>query len=103
MRKKLEEMTEEEFEAVLDNLARPDYGEFTDEEFFGALAAMEASEPTERIELIGTVTADGVIFEPTDGVRVRGNEIWVGDKCLIVTLRRKVGSDRRKQAYHTAC
>jgi hypothetical protein len=44
MSKSWTDLSDEEFEQVLDNLSDPEYGQLTDAEFFGALSAMDEAD-----------------------------------------------------------
>ena len=44
MSKSWTDLSDEEFEQVLDNLSDPEYGQLTDAEFFGALLAMDEAD-----------------------------------------------------------
>jgi len=63
-----------------------DFGELTLNEFFTALAAIDEEEAREVIELTGLVKDSQFVFQEPALLRVKGNEIQLGDKRIIIKL-----------------
>lgn len=84
MSKKWTEMSDEGFVQLLDNLSRPEYGELTDTEFFGALAAMDAAD---EIYLTGHIENGQLVFDEPAPLLVKGNVIQLGPKRIVIELR----------------
>jgi hypothetical protein len=86
------EMTEEEFDVLLDKLAEGEFGALTPSAFMEALWTLTAQQAEEVIEVAAEVLGDELRFEPTAALPVRGNEILIGDKRLVVRLKRPAGN-----------
>lgn len=83
--KRLEDMTEEEFNAVLHGFLAEDFGDLTWEQFDTALAALNEMEP-EVIELAARVSEGQLHFQESAAVRVAGNSIDLGDRRIVIKL-----------------
>jgi len=80
-------MSSEEFEALLDKMQTEEFGELTTDEFFTALSALaDAETPCGTIELLATVKVGHLIFLEPAPLHVRGNEIHLGDKRVVIKL-----------------
>ena len=55
-------------------------------QFFEILAEIERRRKNEAIEVKMRVVEGQVAFEPSDQIRALGNEIWVGDKRIVVQM-----------------
>lgn len=86
MKETLVDLTREEFEALTDAFADPEYGELSPAEFGAVLAALEEAEG-EVIELTGRVDHGVLRFDASSRLPVEGNEIRLGDKRIRITLR----------------
>jgi hypothetical protein len=80
-----------ELEAVLDHVFSEEFGDLTTDQFFDGLAALDAAEPTQRIEIPIRLEHGRVIPQEVAGIKVQENEIWVGDKRLVLRLQTSVG------------
>jgi Glu-tRNA(Gln) amidotransferase subunit E-like FAD-binding protein len=84
--KKIEDLSEQEFRGMLDHMASEEFDRLTVAQFFDVLAAMEEDEPREAIERRATVKEGQLAFlEPTP-LPTHGNQIRIGDKCVVITL-----------------
>jgi hypothetical protein len=68
MSKSWTDLSDEDFEQVLDNLSDPEYGQLTDAEFFGALSAMDEAD---EIKLTAHLSEGGK--KSVKRIRNRGN------------------------------
>ena len=84
--KTFEELTSEESDKLIETMLSEDFGELTLNEFFTALAAIDEEEPREVIELTGSVKDSQFVFQEPAPLRVKGNEIQLGDKRIIIKL-----------------
>jgi hypothetical protein len=82
--KTLEEMTEEEFEAFLDRIGDAEFDRLTLPSFLDMLWALQSERAEEVIELTAHLAPDGVRMEAPPGVLVRGNEVFLDNKRLII-------------------
>jgi len=82
-----EEMTDREVEELLGRISEGAFEHQTASDFFDTLWALEEEEVEEVIHLTGLTDGRSVQFQPVEGVDVRGNQIHVGGKKLIVTLQ----------------
>ena len=95
MAKTWEDLDEEEFRKILENLASEEYGQLTDEEFFGTLAQIaeghysKGSEEELQTEIIltGEIVNGKIVFDKSVPLEVHGNKILITDKTIIVNLR----------------
>jgi len=86
-RKTLEEMSEEEFDALLDKIEDDDYDKVTPQAFGEALWALQEQKAEKVIELTAEVVEGSLHFEPTEALPVNGNEIILGDTRVRVKLK----------------
>jgi len=86
-RKTLEEMSEEEFDALLDKIEDNDYDKVTPQAFGEALWALQEQKTEKIIELTAEVVEGSLRFEPTEIVSVNGNEIIFGDTRVRIRLK----------------
>ena len=84
--KKLDELSTQEFEQMMDQVATPDFHDLSTEDFFAALAAIDAETPRETLELKASVTNGQLIFLEPAPLRAHGNEIHLGDKRVVIKL-----------------
>lgn len=84
--KKIEELSEQEFRGMLDDMASEEFDRLTVAQFFDVLAAMEEDEPRETIELRATVKEGQLTFLEPAPLPAHGNEIRVGDKRVVIKL-----------------
>jgi len=86
-RKTLEEMSEEEFDALLDKIEDDDYDKVTPQAFGEALWALQEQKAEKVIELTAEVVEGSLHFEPTQVIPVNGNEIILGNTRVRVKLK----------------
>ncbi|MFQ6044181.1 MAG: hypothetical protein ACE5PV_25280 [Candidatus Poribacteria bacterium] len=86
MQSKIEELSNEEFKQMLENMSNDEVDKITASDFFGVLAALEDEEAEEIIELRGKVENGAFVFEEPAPIPVFGNAIKIGNKRIIVTL-----------------
>lgn len=55
-------------------------------QFFEALAEIERRRAQESIEVTLRLVNGQAQFEPSDKIRAWGNELWLGDKRIVVTV-----------------
>jgi len=87
MSKSWTDLSDEEFEQVLDNLSDPEYGQLTDAEFFGALKAMDESD---EIKLTAHLENGQLVFDKPAPLPVEGNVIKIGIKRIVVELAQRI-------------
>jgi len=83
---RLDELSTDEFQAMMSNLLSDDFDKVTATEFFGALAAMDEA-GTEVIELTARVEDGELVLDQPAPLPVNGSEILVNDKKIIIRLR----------------
>ncbi len=71
--KRLEDLSPDEFQGMMDDMLSDDFDKVTVTEFFGALAAMDEAEP-EVIELTAHVESGELVLEQPAPLPVVGNE-----------------------------
>jgi len=82
------DLSDEEFEQVLDNLSAPGYGQLTDAEFFGVLKAMDEAD---EIKLTAHLDENGrLVFDEPALLPVEGNVIKIGVKRIVVELVQRI-------------
>lgn len=79
-------LTAQEFEQVMNEVATPDFHDLTTEDFFAALAAIDAETPRETLELTASVTNGQLTFLEPAPLHAHGNEIRLGDKRVVIKL-----------------
>lgn len=84
--KNLGELSTQEFEQMMDKVAAPDFHDLSTEDFFAALAAIDAEIPQETLELKANVTNGQLIFLEPAPLHAHGNEIHLGDKRVVIKL-----------------
>ncbi len=84
--KTFNDLTEEEFSEVLDNILREDFGDLSEEQFFTALSAID-EETQEDIFFTGEIREGQLVLDKEAPVHVEGNAIYWGNKRLIIRLR----------------
>jgi hypothetical protein len=84
--KSFDEMSEPEFEALLDKISEGTFDDLTFPSFMDTLWALETARAQEVIEVTATVDADGLRLSGPEGVIVHGNEIIVNGKRIVVRL-----------------
>jgi hypothetical protein len=77
-------MSDEAFAQLLDNMSTAEYGELTDVEFFGALAAMDVAD---EIHLTGRIENGQLVFDDPAPLPVKGNVIQLGPKRIVIDVR----------------
>jgi hypothetical protein len=83
--KRLEDLTQEEFQGMLDDMQGDDFDRVTVTEFFGALAAIDEAEQ-EVIELTARIESGKLVLEQPAPLPVSGNEIRVDNKRIVIKL-----------------
>ncbi len=84
--KTFEDLTENEFDELLDNILSEDFGDLSEEQFFTALSAID-EELEEDILLTGEIRDGKLVLDKESPVPVEGNAIYWGNKRLIIRLR----------------
>lgn len=87
--KRLEDLSPDEFQGMMDDMLSDDFDKVTVTEFFGALAAMDEAEP-EVIELTAHVEGKQLVLEQPAPLPVTGNEILVNNKRIVIKLQEDV-------------
>jgi hypothetical protein len=84
--KRLEDLSPEEFQEMIDGMQGDEFDRVTPTEFFGALAAIDDAEQ-EVIELTAHVEGGKLVLEQPAPLPVAGNEIRVSNKRIVIRLR----------------
>jgi hypothetical protein len=84
--KSFEEMSEQEFEELLDKISEGEFDKLTLPSFMDTLWALETARAQEVIEVAVTVEGDALRLSGPEGVIMRGNEIIVNGKRIVVKL-----------------
>lgn len=84
--KTFDNLTDEEFSEVLDNILKEDFGDLSEEQFFTALSAID-EEPQEEILFTGEIRDGKLFLDKEAPVPVEDNVIYWGNKRLIIQLR----------------
>ena len=92
----LEEMSEEEFDALLDKIEDDDFDKITPQAFGEALWALQEQRAEKVIELTAEVVGGSLRFEPTETLPVNGNEIIFGDTRVRIRLKPDVHFRQRE-------
>ncbi len=79
-------LTAQEFEQVMNQVATPDFHDLATEDFFTALAAIDAETPHETLELTASVSNGQLIFLEPAPLHAHGNEIRLGDKRVVIKI-----------------
>jgi hypothetical protein len=88
--KPIDGMTKEEFEVLVGKIVEGEFDKLTPPAFMEALWALKAKQAEEVIEVTAEVVGDELRFEPTAALPVRGNEILLGGKRVVVKLKHPV-------------
>jgi hypothetical protein len=89
MDKTLADLSQEEFDGLMDQLCRVTEDDLTDEEFFGALAAMDdLDESREPIHLKLRIENGQVMLAESRQVRVKGSEFWIAGERISLELEK---------------
>ncbi|MBM3237711.1 hypothetical protein FJZ31_15590 [Candidatus Poribacteria bacterium] len=80
------DLTKEEFEGLLKNMMKEHFHDLSPSEFFTALDAISEEQPQEIIELTVFLKNGELIFKEPAPLFVKGNEIHLGDKRLVINL-----------------
>ena len=86
--KPIDEMTEREFDTLLDKVAEGEFDKLTPSTFMEALWALKARQAEEVIEVTAKIVDRELRFEPCPALPVYGNEILLGGKRVVVRLKR---------------
>ena len=86
--KRLEDLSPEEFQGMIDAMGSDEFAKVSVTEFFGVLAAMDEAEH-EVIELTGHVEGGELILDQPAPLPVNGNQIDVDNKRIVIRLREK--------------
>ena len=84
--KTFDDLTEGEFDEVLDHILSEDFGDLSEEQFFTALSAID-EESQEDLFFIGEIQDGQLVLNKKAPVPVEGNAIYWGNKRLIIRLR----------------
>ncbi|MGH9755495.1 MAG: hypothetical protein ACREA2_22170 [Blastocatellia bacterium] len=84
--KSFNELTPEEFDQLLACAASPELHNLAVEDFFTALAAIDAEAPRETVELTAMVKNGKLIFLEPAPLHAHDNEIQLGSQRVIITL-----------------
>lgn len=82
--KTIDEMTEQEFEALLDKIGEAEFDKLTLPSFMDMLWALQAERTEEVIELTVQLVGDNLQINAPEGVLTRGNEVMFDNKRIIV-------------------
>ena len=85
--KTFEDMSEEEFDALLDRIEADDFDKITPQAFGEALWAIQEQKTAKVIELTAEVVGQGLRFESSEALPVNGNEIILGDTLVRIKLK----------------
>lgn len=96
--KTLEEMSEEEFDALLDKIENDDFDKVTPQAFGEALWALQEKKAEKVIELTAEIIEGSLRFESTETLPVSGNEIIFGDTRVRIRLT-KIGGISHVKLY----
>ena len=83
---RIEDLAPDEFEALMERMLSEEYDQVTSTQLFGALAAQDTSE-AEVIELTAHVENGQLVLEQPAPLRVKGSEINIYDKRIVIKLR----------------
>jgi len=83
---RLDELSAEEFQAMMNGLLSDDFDKVTPADLFGTIAAMDEVEP-EVIELTAFIKNGELVLDQPALLPVKGSEILVNDKRIVIRLR----------------
>jgi hypothetical protein len=81
-------MSEQEFDVLLDKIADGEFDKLTPSTFLDAVWTLKERQAEDVIEVTAEVVGDTLRFEPCSSLFVRGNEIFLEDKRVVVKLKR---------------
>jgi len=82
--KTIDNMTDQEFEPILDQIGDKDPDMITATDFLETLWEICSKDVNDVIELTARLVDDHVEIEAPDGVAVRGNEVILGKQRIII-------------------
>jgi hypothetical protein len=85
--KTIDEMSEAEFESLLDDVTDAKFDQVTPEAFVTAMGALEVYQNPRTVELSGTYANGEVVFDTPAMLPVQKNAITIGQTTIIVKLR----------------
>jgi hypothetical protein len=85
--KTIDEMTEKEFDFLLDDIVEARFDKVTPKAFLEAMNALEMYQRPRVIELSGTYTDGDVLFDTPTALSVQKNTIIVGQTKIVLKLR----------------
>ena len=85
--KTIDEMTEEEFDSLLDDITEAKFDQVTPEAFLEAMGALEMYQRPCVIELSGTYADGDVLFDTPTMLPVQKNTVIVGQTKIVLRLR----------------
>ena len=83
MSKTLADLSENEFNQMLENMSHLEYDALTSEEFFSILNAMDTAD---EIHLKGHIDKGHFVFDEPSPLPVKGNILQLGAKRIIIDL-----------------
>ncbi len=84
--KPLGDMSEHEFEALLDTISEGEFDNLSLPSFMDTLWALEAARTPDVIEVTATIEGETLRLAAPEGVIAHGNEIIVNGKRIVVKL-----------------
>jgi len=85
--KTIDEMTEEEFDSLLDDITEATFDQVTPEAFVEAMGALEIYQRPRVVELSGIYADGDVLFDTPTVLPVQKNTIIVGHTKIVLKLR----------------
>jgi hypothetical protein len=80
------ELSDAEFNQMIDAVASPDFHDLPISAFATALAAIDAEAPSETVELIASIENGQLAFHEPAPLYAHGNEIQLGNKRVVIRL-----------------
>jgi len=84
--KTFSDLTKKEFEGLLNSMMEEHFHDLSPSDFFTALSAIDEDSPQEVIELTASLKDGQLMFKEPASLFVKGNEIHLGDKRLVIKL-----------------
>ena len=78
------DLSETEFDQMLDNMSKPEYDDLSSEEFFKILTAIDAAD---TLELSAHIENGQLVFEQPAPLPVNLNTIVIGSKRIVIRLQ----------------